>query len=451
MPKTQTNCPNCRQPVIADIEPLFDAGSDPSAKQRLLSGVSNQLVCQTCGYRGDVATNIVYHDPEKELLLTYSPPEMGLTHDEQQRRLGSLINQVVDNLPQEKRKAYLLQPQTMLTYQGLIEKVLEAEGITKEMIEGQQDRLALIQRLAEISDQDVLVEIVKQEDEKIDAEFFTILGRVTEAAALNGDRETAERLAALQQRLIPITTFGQEMEAQQKEIEAAVKDLQEVGEGLTREKLLDLIVEAPNETRVRALVSLARPGLDYQFFQLLSERIDRARGDGRSRLVNLRDQLLELTDEIDRQLEERQQQVRSLLDEIVTSGDIEQVMMQVLPVIDEFFIQELNSRINSARESGDLELLNKYQQMVEVIQKVSQTPPQIELIEELLSVSEDENQEANWTSILDSKSELVTPELLSVLANLSNQADSGEDKATAGRLKELNKVVLRYSMKKNLS
>ncbi len=38
MPKTRVNCPNCRQPITADIEQLFDVNVDPSAKQKMLSG-----------------------------------------------------------------------------------------------------------------------------------------------------------------------------------------------------------------------------------------------------------------------------------------------------------------------------------------------------------------------------------------------------------------------------
>ena len=147
MPKMQINCPNCRQPVVADIEQIFDLNKDPTAKQRLLSGAVNQIACPHCGFQGAASTIIVYHDPDKELLLTYSPAELGLAHDEQERRLGTLINRVVDDLSQEKRKGYLLQPQTMLTLQGLVEHVLEADGITKEMIEAQQKRINLIQRL----------------------------------------------------------------------------------------------------------------------------------------------------------------------------------------------------------------------------------------------------------------------------------------------------------------
>jgi hypothetical protein len=68
---------------MADVQQLFDAGEDPSAKSRLLSGMANFVQCGVCGYQGALATPIIYHDPEKELLLTHVPPEVGLPRDEQ--------------------------------------------------------------------------------------------------------------------------------------------------------------------------------------------------------------------------------------------------------------------------------------------------------------------------------------------------------------------------------
>ena len=117
MAKTQTSCPSCRQPVAVDIQQVFDMGQDPLAKQKLLSNTSNFMQCPSCGYQGMLAVPIVYHDPEKELLLTFFPPDLNTPVNEQEKQIGPLINRIMNNLPQEKRKAYLLQPQIMLTYQ----------------------------------------------------------------------------------------------------------------------------------------------------------------------------------------------------------------------------------------------------------------------------------------------------------------------------------------------
>ena len=101
--RTQIACPRCRQPVSAQIEQLFDVTSDPGAKQRLLGGVSNYAACQSCGFSGPLSTPIVYHDADKELLLTFFPAELNMPVNEQEKLIGPLINQVTNRLPAEKR------------------------------------------------------------------------------------------------------------------------------------------------------------------------------------------------------------------------------------------------------------------------------------------------------------------------------------------------------------
>lgn len=444
MPKTMINCPNCRQPVTVEVEQLFDQGADPSAKQRLLSGAFNLVQCPHCGYQGNLATPIVYHDPAKELLMTFVPAEIGLPRNEQEKVIGSMINQVINNLPQEKRKAYLLQPQTALTMQGLVERILEKDGITHEMIEAQQKRLNLIQRLMTAS-QDVLEEIARQDDKIIDAEFFGLLRRLVEASMMSGDRESAQALADLQQKLMPITTFGRQLQAQSMEVEAAVAELRSAGDGLTREKLLALIENAPSEARLNAYVSLARPALDYSFFQLLSDKIERARGDGRTRLVELRARLLELTSQIDKQLEERATSARALLDEILESENIEEGLLANIPAIDEFFVQELNSAIEAARGKGDLEKTSKLQQIVSVLEQMSAAPPEVALIEELLDAPD----EAALVQLFEDHQDEITPEFISALANVMGQVEASDDKEFTQKVQTVYRRALRYSMQKN--
>ena len=84
LPQTQNRCPNCSNPIQAQIMQLVDVGQDPSAKARLLSGSLNHVQCGVCGYQGQVATPMVYHDPEKELLLTFIPIEINMPKDEQE-------------------------------------------------------------------------------------------------------------------------------------------------------------------------------------------------------------------------------------------------------------------------------------------------------------------------------------------------------------------------------
>jgi hypothetical protein len=128
-------CPNCQHRFVSPVLSLIDAGQDPEAKSIFLSGQSNVAVCPQCGHAGMLNFPQVYHDPEKELLLTYVPPELNLSEFEQQKLIGDLTNRVMSSLPAEQRKGYLLRPRSFLTLDSMVQAVLEAEGITLEMLE----------------------------------------------------------------------------------------------------------------------------------------------------------------------------------------------------------------------------------------------------------------------------------------------------------------------------
>src|SRR5687767_5532912 len=138
---TTINCPSCRQPFSALLEQLIDVGLDPTAKERLLSGRVNLVTCPHCGYRGMVGTPLVYHDPDKKLAIIYVPMELNLQQTERERLIGDFTNALMRSLPEEAPKGYLLQPRTALTLQGLTEQVLEADGITPEMLDQERRKV----------------------------------------------------------------------------------------------------------------------------------------------------------------------------------------------------------------------------------------------------------------------------------------------------------------------
>lgn len=445
MPKTMINCPNCKKPIQADIIQLFDVGVEPAMKQLFLSGAFNIAHCPFCGFQGSLAAPIVYHDPQKELLLTFVPPEIGLPRDEQERAIGALINQVVNKLPQEKRKAYLLQPQTVLTVQGLVERVLEADGITREMLQAQQQKINLIQQLIKASPE-MQKEISAKEDQKMDAEFFALLNRLIETSLAGGDQEGAKKLAELQKNLLPLTTFGKVLQEQTKEVEAAVESLKKAGKELTREKLVDIVTHAPNDNRLRALVSLTRPGMDYLFFQALSEKIDRARDDGRKRLITLRERLLELTAEYDKQIEARVANAKKVLEDILQASNLEETLLQRIPLIDDFFIQELNSQFEAATKQGDEQKVSKLKKIADVLQQISAPPPEYAFIEELLEAPD----EVACKKILDAHKDKITPEFINAITTVAAQSESSDDKELNDKIQALYRMVIKYSMEAGL-
>lgn len=450
MPQTQIACPRCRQVIPAQVEQLFDVSADPAAKQRLLGNQSNYARCQFCGYEGPLATPIVYHDNEKELLLTFFPSELGLPVNEQEKLVGPLISQVTNRLPPEKRKAYLLRPQSFLTYQGLMERILEADGVSKETINDQQKRIGLIQRLLQITTPDVRIEVIKQEAALLDEAFFALFNRLIESALAQGQQQMAQALSGLQNELLDHSEYGRKLKSQFTELEEAVKTLQAVGEGLTREKLLEIFIAAPSEERLKALVSMTRNGLDYSFFQILTERIDAASGGEKQSLEDLRSKLLDFTNQIDKAMEEQMKAADAFIESLLAAPDITQATAQNLGQFNETVVQALEAKLREASQKQDGDRLQKLQQMVMVLQQAS-APPEIGFIQELMDTPD----EAAMEKMLVEREAEISEQMTGMIASLMQQMEGQQEQnpEAAEMLKKLEvvyKTILKFQMKKNL-
>lgn len=452
MAQTQIACPRCRQIIPAQVEQLFDVTADPAAKQRLVSGASNRARCQFCGYDGNLATPIVYHDADKELLLTYFPAELGLPANEQEKLIGPLINKVVNNLPAEKRKAYLFRPQNFLVYQSLIEKILEGDGVSKEMLDEQQKRVNLIQRLMQITSPDVRAEVIKQEEAMLDEPFFAIFNKLVEAAIKSNQQQTAQMMSALQEELMDGSEYGRKLKAQFGELEAAIQSLQAVGSGLTRETLLDLLLAAPNPQRVQALVSLTRNGLDYSFFQILSEKLEKASAEERAKLETLREQVLEYTNQLDKAAEGQMKEADAFIEEILAAPDVAQATAENIEQFNNDIVAKaLEGKLREASQNKDSARIEKMQQMVMVLQQAS-TPPELALINELLQYADDE---LSILPVLKAHESELNEELPGMIASLMQQVETQGEKSAQNdeimrRLDILYKAILKLSMQKNL-
>lgn len=451
MPQTQIACPRCRQMITANVEQLFDVTQDPQAKERLLGGVSNMARCPHCGYQGRLATPIVYHDADKELLLTFFPSELGMPLNEQERLIGSMITQITNKLPLEKRKAYLLKPVANLTYESMIQTILSKDGITPEMVKEQQDRVMLVERLLQASSPDVRSEMIKQNASLFDEQFFALFSRLAQSAAASGQEPVARGMADLQKQLLEETDFGRELKVSVGELEAATKSLQEMGQGLTREKLLDLVIASPNDARLRAYVSLARGGMDYQFFQLLTEKIDRASGDDRAKLETIREKLLNFTGEIDQQLEARYKQAQEFVESLLAQEDVVTAVRSNLNGFTQDAVDVVNQMLRQASEKNDYTRMGKLQKMVEVLREVS-TPPEVAFIEQLLDAPDDSAVE----KMLEDNKELINDQFMEALIGLVGQVDAAaeqgnaEAKTLGEKLSTVYKTALKFSMKRNL-
>lgn len=449
MTRTSVPCPNCRQPIVIDLTRLFDLNTDPQAKEKLLSGAANFFQCPNCQHQGIYPTPIVYHDPEKELLLTYFPPELNTPINEQEKTIGPLIKKAMDDLPAEKRKGYLFKPQKMLSQQKLFETILEADGITPEMLKAQQEKLNLLQRLAAAPETE-LNRLIVENDEKIDEELFILLSRLAQASAATGDQEAVMALAALQNALLEQSTVGKATAHEAAETKAAMEELQELGKaGITRENLLDLLIKnAENEIRVTTIASMARGGLDYTFFQNLTEKIDQAAGAEKSKLEGLRERLLVIVDTIDKAVQAQTEEAQTLLEELLAAENIEEATQKALPRVNPMFTEVINHAATKAQEENDTAKLTKLAGIVAVLRAASSSGAIIKIIETLLQ----EENEAKRQEILEQAGDAINEEFSQTLTSLIGQVEKqGQQPELLARLKALNSEILRFTMRRNLN
>jgi hypothetical protein len=441
---TQIRCPNCSNPVQAEITQLIDIAHDPGAKARLLSGSNNHVQCGVCGYQGQVATPIVYHDPDNELLLTYIPVELGMPKDEQEKILGRLTNQAIDRLEQDQRKGYLLQPQAVLTIQGLVERILEADGITKEEIESQREKLRLFEDLLRSPDENVEA-FVEQNDEKLDAAFFQLASLSLQATPEGPALEAANSRLQL---ALAESSYGKEIIDRESEIRLASESLQNLGDQITHDTLLDLFIEAPNETRLNALVQLTRPALDYIFFQRLTERIDAAQGEDIESLTSLRQNILEITQEIDQVQEERANRAAGLIGQLLEAEDLDNAIKEILPQIDELLLSILQANIRAAQERGDeagaARLLEVDTKIKDVIRGA--LPPSLQLAQKILELEDISEAKA----LLDDSADQIDENLTGALLSTAQRLEDGGDAESAEQIRDLHRYALRLSMKQKM-
>jgi hypothetical protein len=419
--KTQavpTTCPQCGFRFAAPVHPVIDAGKNPAMKRRFLQGKLNVAICPQCGNQGLVNATFLYHDPEQEMLLAFMPQDLQLRNQDEQRIIGDLTNSLLASLPPEERKGYLLQPKTFLTIQSLIKEVMAAEGITDEVIEAQAAKARLVGRFLSAASQEELQELISENEDELDYEFFQVLTAMMEEATEDGQPQLARQLGALRAALAKMSSKGREAAAQV-----------DVGESLSREELLERIVQTSDQAELEQLVTVARPLLDYSFFQALTARIEKAQQEGRGeeaeRLKKTRSRILDIAARLDKQAKAAIQQAADLLGEAIQSDDPETLLRERLEQIDNIFLLVLSANLQEAERQGQNEA-------VEVLQKISETtfrlleermPPELRFVNQLLRLPYPEG----TRQLMESQREMLTPQLIDGLKHfIDSLRDEGQ-------------------------
>jgi hypothetical protein len=433
-------------PVTTTLEQLFDVAQDPSAKQRFLSGRFNLINCPNCRYQGQVATPLLYHDPEKELLMSFVPMELGLPQMEQEKLIGRLMNEVISKLPQDKRKGYLLSPKQAFTLQGLMERVLEGEGITKEMLEAQRSKMQLVQSLMAAPEAQ-WPDLIQQRDAEIDAMVLQLIGASAEANAAGGSQAGAQKLQALQAAILQHSSLGRQVRERQGTLEAVARELQALGDKLTADKLLELVTTTTDDDRLSAYVTFARPAMDYAFFEALTRRIDRASGADKERLTHARETLLKLTQEVDKATQAQMAEATNLLRLLLEAPDLDQALSENLRHIDDTFLAVLNVNMEAAERAKRPDMVQRLQRISDAIAALMQeaAPPELRLVNELLQMETDDAAEA----ALKSRRDEITQQLVEAMTYVGDSLRQQGQASLADRLEKLQGVAVGELMKAN--
>ena len=436
--QTQISCPNCGTPYVADIHQIIDAARQPQLKEMLLSGQLNVAVCPNCGAGGRIATPLLYHDPDHDLFMVHVPQEMNLDQVRREELIGRMVQQVINQTPMEKRRGYMLQPQTMLTMQSFMEKVWGTEGVTPEMLARQQKQVELLRTLATASP-DVQDFLLKDRAREIDETFFAILRAQIDATSEMGDPNQVNSLLNLQARLMTQTEIGRQIEKQQIAMHVLNREAQ-AANGLSPALLFKHIVRnEQDDSLVNAIALTGRGALNYEFFGLLTgevEKREKAKDTaGAQRLGRIRDDLLEMQRQLQQATQDVLQEAQSTLDAILAAPDLRQAIGDNIERIDDAFMHVLDARMAHAQQSGRRDEAEKLVRIQEEIVGAIQgeTPPEVQLLSQLVSAPD----KAARERLMGQATEMLSPELVQVVDMLREQARNSGQADLADRLSEI--------------
>ena len=429
-------------PVIHVGHQVIDVGRNPELKAALLGGQLNVAVCPNCGAAGQLASAMIYHDPAHDLFMVHVPQELNLDQVEREKYIGQLSRQIVDNIPLEQRRAYLFQPTMMLTMQGFLEKVLETEGITKEMIERQQKQAQLLNTLAQ-ADQDVADHLIRERAGEIDEVFFAMLRQYIEAASQMNDNKQMIPLINLQAKLMAETEVGRRLERQQIALHA-MNRAAKAANGLTPAILLEHILKNQEDPElVTALAQMGLPAMTYEFFTGLTEEIERqeAAGDTQAveRLSALRSELLQMQEDVQAQTRQILGEAGETLEAILSAEDMGEALEANIQAVDDAFMYVLAAEMARAQDEGQQDRAEKLAQLREMIVELlsSQTPPEVQLLNQLVRAESDDA----MRELIEGNREMLSEELIQVIEALQDQAESSGQQDLYERLANVKRVL----------
>lgn len=422
----KVTCPSCKQPFSTPVEQILDVEVNPSAKARLFSGQVNLAVCPNCGSAGTLDLPFLYHDPAKELAAVFVSMAAGRNDVERQQVIGALSRALMSQLPSEMKKGYLLSPEVFLTYESLLKRVLEAEGITEEALEQQQAKGDLLRRLVSEMPEEDRAALIRENESSLDEEFFDILYAHVGQAQMMGRVEIVERLSDLRDALFEQTAVGRRLAAQEQTLE-------KLQEQPTRERLLELLVSTDDQSTRTLLIAIGQPFLDYAFFQALTQRIEQQGDEGeRERLMGLRQEVMDVREQVQQHRRAMLEARVRLLRDLTLTEQPELLARRRLGEIDELFFAVLTAEMERVREQGDGEVLPRLSQVRDLLMQllVEMMPPELVLLESVMRAQDAERAR----EVVERNRDQLGPAFLGLLEQAEAQLRERGDSAVADRL-----------------
>ncbi|MCA9975199.1 MAG: CpXC domain-containing protein [Anaerolineales bacterium] len=440
--RTQLNCPQCGTPFAAEVNQIIDVDSSPQLKQQFLAGQLNVAVCPACGAGGQLATPLIYHDSAYELFMVYIPQEIHMSQMEREQMIGRMTRQVVDNLPPEKRKAYLFQPQTILNMQTFAEKVLETEGITKEMIERQRKQSELLNTLAR-ADNDVIDYLLKDRKGEIDETFFAMLQSYIDNAQQTQNDKLLVKLTNLRAKLMTETPAGQQLEKEQIAMHRFSRDAKKQG-GISPALLLEHIVKnLGNDGAIEKLVMTGQSALTYDFFALLTAELEQQEKDGNQETVRqltaVREDLLQVQSQLQAASQQMVDEAMATLQALLRAPNKEEAIRQNMERLDDAFMYILSANIAQATQQGDqdhLQALSNIQSLI-VKEIESQYPPEVIFLNQLMEAESEAAQQA----LLNDNAHLISPNLIQMVEAVEKQVEGLGQEDLKDRLQAVKDMI----------
>ncbi len=418
------SCPSCGTRFQAPIEQILDVRVDPSAKSRVLGGSVNVAVCPSCGTGGALNLPFIYHDPDNEVALLYLPIDSGPSEVERQKAAGRLTRQLMDAMPMEERKGYLLQPETFISVESLVKRLFEIEGISEDEMARSQEQREFVAALLE-APQESWPNMVAERESLVDIGLFAFVEYVLQVVTSSGQQTAeTEKVEALHEYLVGETETGRQLARRSTIVRSFAEDP-------TRESLLNALIEAPDAETVQMLVGSGIQFMDYAFFQALNQHIEEATStEAQQKLQTLRRSILDQRDELAKRGEGELRDRALLLQRLMATDDPRKMANSHLSELDDLFFTVLGAQINEAQKAGDEGALGDLNRISRAVNEVMEStmPPEIALTRRLMAAPSDEQLDKQLNSIRG----LLTPAFLQFLEALQESlVAQGQDEAAA--------------------